>query len=74
MALQPLLREPQLSDEQSRLRHIFFEESGYGPSDLLSLNYDTRTFMTRNGGIYRVTEDGSIDHISGPSLDLFDRL
>lgn len=66
MPITQLLYEPELTTEQAHLRSEFFQQTGYGPSDLLSLNYETRIFMTRNGGRYRVSEDSSIDWIAGP--------
>lgn len=73
MGLEPLLKSPELTEEQIMLQNRFLEETGYGESDILSLNYDTRTFLTRNGGVYQVNEEGGINHIKGPSVDLWDR-
>lgn len=74
MGLAPLLKEVTPSESQGELRRLFFEATGYGSSDLLSLNYSTRTFLTSNGGKYRVDEDGSISRIAGPSAEVEDRL
>lgn len=73
MGLAPLLQEPNLTTEQEELKQTFFEETGYGVDDLLSLNFSTRVFLTRNGGKYRVHEDQSISHLSGPPPDVADR-
>lgn len=67
MAITQLLVDPEVTPEQAHLRSVFFEQTGYGPSDLLSLNYSTRTFLTANGGKYKVLEDGKIDWLAGPS-------
>jgi hypothetical protein len=71
MGLEPLLQDPQLNEEQIELRSQFFSATGYGPSDLLSLNYETKEFLTRNGGHYRLVD--GIQHLSGPSPYLEDR-
>lgn len=72
MGLAALLQEPNLTIEQEDLKQTFFEETGYGSDDLLSMNYGTRIFLTRNGGKYRV--DGrAIAHLAGPPPDVADR-
>jgi len=73
MGLAALLQEPNLTTEQKELKQTFFEETGYGLDDLLSLNFTTRVFLTRNGGKYRVDEDRSIAHLAGPAPDVSDR-
>ena len=75
MSLSPLLQErgPELKDDQADLRRQFLDATGYGSSDILSLNYSTRTFLTRNGGCYQVEEDGSITHLYGPAASVDDR-
>lgn len=73
MSLAPLLEGPRLNEEQNTLLADFFEATGYSDSDLLSLNYQTRTFLTRNGGKYKVKEDGDIDHLDGPPPAVEDR-
>lgn len=73
MGLAQLLQEPELSDEQVELKRMFFEATGYGSSDLLSLSFSSRTFLTKNGGKYRVDQDGSITHLAGPPADVEDR-
>lgn len=73
MGLEQLLKEPQLNEDQKELRHQFFRTTGYGPSDILSLNYKTRTFLVHSGGSYQVMEDGKIDHLGGPSPNPNDR-
>jgi hypothetical protein len=72
MGLEQLLQEPQLTEEQTALRSQFFSATGYGPSDLLSLNYSTHEFLTTNGGRYRLTGDG-IQHLAGPPPALEER-
>jgi len=72
MALEPLLQDPQLNEEQMTLRSQFFSATGYGPSDLLSLNYEMKEFLTSNGGHYQI-KDGNIQHLAGPSPFLEDR-
>jgi hypothetical protein len=52
----------------------FLRETGYGPSDLLSLNYETRIFLMRNGGKYIFQADGTVTHLAGPSEDPSERL
>jgi len=73
MALAPLLQEPQLNESQRLLRHRFFEATGYGSSDVLSLNYDTGIFLTFNGGKYQLV-DGEVKHLQGPPVDMEDRM
>jgi hypothetical protein len=72
MGLEPLLQELQLNDDQVALRSQFFEATGYGPSDLLSINYANREFLTVNGGRYQFTGNELV-HIAGPSPALEDR-
>lgn len=72
MGLAPLLQEPKLNESQRAIVHRFLEETGYGFSDLLSLNYGSQTFLTRNGGKYRIV-DGKVEHLSGPSTQVEDR-
>jgi hypothetical protein len=73
MSLSALLQEPDLTEPQNRLRRQFLDATGYGSSDILSLNYSTRTFLTRNGGCYKVEEDGTVTHLAGPAVDVDDR-
>lgn len=73
MGLAQLLVEPTLSKDQERLKAEFFEATGYGSSDLLSLNYSTRTFLTTNGGKYQVGSNGSVIRLAGPPVDVEDR-
>lgn len=73
MGLGQLLKEPELNEDQRALRQQFFEETGYGGSDILSLSYNTKSVMTQNGGLYRIKEDGTIDHLAGPSPDPSER-
>lgn len=73
MGLAPLLTNVEITDDQRSLREEFLEATGYGSDDLLSLSYNTRTFLTRNGGKYKVLDDGSIDHLSGPPPEVEDR-
>jgi len=72
VGLEPLLQDLQLNEGQIALRSRFFEATGYGPSDLLSLNYDSHEFLTMNGGRYKFTGRELI-HIAGPSPVLEDR-
>lgn len=72
MGLEQLLQEPQLNDEQNELRAQFFQTTGYGPSDILSLNYISHEFLTCNGGHYRLVGEG-IQHIAGPPPSVEDR-
>lgn len=72
MGLEPMLQEMPLTDEQRELRSQFFEATGYGPSDILSLNYLHREFLTRNGGHYLFAAD-DIVHLAGPPPALEDR-
>jgi hypothetical protein len=62
------------TEEQSRLVHDFLERTAYGPSEILSLHYDDRIFLMRNGGVYRMDEDGRIVDIKGPPSDPNERL
>lgn len=72
MGLEPLLQEVQLNEEQVALRAQFFAATGYGPSDLLSLNYNQREFLTINGGRYKFTGK-ELTHLAGPPPALEDR-
>lgn len=72
MGLEPLLQEPTLTKEQIELRSQFFAATGYGPSDLLSLNYESREFLTTNGGRYRLF-GAEIQHLAGPPPAMEDR-
>jgi hypothetical protein len=72
MGLAALLKEPSLTSEQGDLKEAFFEATGYSSDDLLSFNFGTRIFLTRNGGKYRVDPDG-IAHLAGPAPDVADR-
>lgn len=56
------------------LRSQFLELTGYARSDLLSWNFFTRKFVTKNGGQYEMTETGKVIHHYGPSPDPEDRL
>jgi hypothetical protein len=51
----------------------FLYLSGYTANDILSLNYDTNTFLTRNGGKYQL-KGKKIIHLEGPSADPTGRL
>lgn len=50
----------------------FLEQTGYGPSDILSLNYETNIFLTRGGGKYQLKKDRVI-RLAGPSADPTER-
>lgn len=55
-------------------KRIFFEKTGYSEHELLSVNFTTRIFMTRNGGHYRLDEHNDVLWIKGPAVLLEDRL
>lgn len=74
MGLVPLLREDSLSNEQILLRRQFCEATGYGPSEILSLSFSTKIFLTKNGGKYQVRGDGSIQYLAGPPADPDERI
>lgn len=59
--------------ERNRLFE-FLEITGYGDDDVLAFNPSTGEVSTRNGGLYRISETGKVEHISGPSPDPTDRL
>jgi hypothetical protein len=67
--LASILEASKPTDEQEGLLEHFLFTAGYGRSDLLSLNYQTRIFLTRNGGKYRVEADGKIKRLAGPHWD-----
>lgn len=71
-----LAENPPLSQnsEQKKMILDFLRAAGYGPSDLLSLNYDSRIFFMRNGGKYIFERDGTVTHVSGPSEDPSERM
>lgn len=62
-----------ITPQQQRLQWEFFELTGYGPSDLLSVSYETNTFLTRGGGKYRL-ENHKIIHEAGPDWDASERV
>ena len=51
----------------------FLQLTGYGPSDILSLSYQTNTFMTRNGGKYQLSNH-KIKHLAGPNWNPDERM
>lgn len=59
--------------QQKKLEWEFFSLSGYGPSDLLSVSYETNTFLTRGGGKYRL-ENSKLIHLDGPDWDPTERV
>lgn len=63
-----------LTEEQRMIKHIFFEKTGYGEFDLLSVNFLTRVLMTKNGGQYRLDDHNEVHWIKGPAVLLEDRL
>lgn len=73
MGLAALLKEPELNKLQNGLRRRFLRATGYGWSDVLSLNYTTGIFLTRNGGKYQVLND-RVEHLAGPAVDTEDRM
>jgi hypothetical protein len=60
--------------ERVSLKQTFLEMTGYCDADVLAWNFSTRKFLTRNGGVYILTEQGHIKHLEGPSPDPSDRL
>lgn len=54
--------------------NIFTEQAGYSVEDILAYNSSTRYISTANGGLYRVSEDGDIIHLKGPSPDPEERI
>jgi len=50
---------------QRRLLQEFLERTGYGPADILSLSFETHTFLTRNGGKYELNNH-HIKHLACP--------
>jgi len=64
--------EPPVGVDNEMVRH-FLQLTSYGPSDILSLSYYTRTFLTRNGGRYRL-EENRVIHLAGPDPDPSERL
>lgn len=69
-----LLELPIATTKQQRLKlWEFLEKTGYGPNDVLSLNYDTGIFLTRGGGKYQL-KDHKIKHIAGPNSDPNERM
>lgn len=73
MGLAALLKEPELNKIQNALRRRFLRATGYGWSDVLSLNYTTGIFLTRNGGKYQVVDD-QVNYLAGPAIDPEDRM
>jgi hypothetical protein len=62
-----------VTSEQRRLLMEFLRLTGYGPSDILSLSYETNIFLTRNGGKYKLINH-KIKHLSGPNWDPDERM
>jgi hypothetical protein len=57
-----------------QMRSAFLSITGYGPSELLSANAESRTFMTRNGGRYQLSEDlKRVKRLAGPSWRVEER-
>lgn len=61
------------STERRKLRNRFLHRSGYGPNDILSLNYSTGVFLTRGGGKYRL-KGNRVIHLAGPASNPSKRL
>lgn len=59
--------------KQRKLVWEFFEKTGYGLPDLLSVSYETNTFLTRGGGKYQLI-DHEIIHLAGPDWDPSERM
>lgn len=51
----------------------FCQLTGYSANDILSLSYETNTFLVRNGGKYKLV-NGKIEHLAGPSPDPNERM
>lgn len=61
------------SPEQRKALFEFLRLTGYGPSDILSLSYETNTFLTRNGGKYQL-RDHKIVKLAGPNASPDERM
>lgn len=61
------------NSRQRRSLRAFLEKSGYGPSDILSLNYETNIFLTRGGGKYKL-QNHRVIRLAGPSADPEERI
>jgi len=61
-------------NEAKVLKRLFFKSTGYGEHDLLVFNPDIRTFMTRNGGVYKISSLGKVEWIKGPSYQADERI
>lgn len=62
-----------INSRQREALMTFLRLTGYGPDDLLSLSYETNTFLTRGGGKYRL-KDNRVIHLAGPSPDPEERM
>ena len=62
-----------VNSKQRKALLDFLRLTEYTASDILSLSYETNTFLTRNGGKYCL-KGNKIIHLSGPSADSDDRL
>lgn len=69
-----VLPEVVIPTDKRIIKSQFLELTGYGDRDIPSWNAETRKFMTRNGGLYQLSEAGRILHLGGPSPDPEDRL
>ncbi len=59
--------------EIQRMKDAFYQTTGYGEWDLLAYNPQTRSFMTKNGGIYIVDAHYNVKWVKGPAVRVEDR-
>ena len=67
------VEEAVLPAEAAAMKSRFLEQTGYSSRDIISANYTTGRFLTRNGGHYKLVGEKLL-HIEGPSPDPEDRL
>lgn len=72
MPTQPVI-EVDSAQELQRMKDVFFLVTGYSEWDLLAYNVVTRTFMTKNGGIYIVDGIYNVKWVKGPPVHVEDR-
>lgn len=56
------------------MKDQFMEASGYTSSEVLAWNPVTSLFYTKNGGLYKLRPDGTIEDIKGPPSDPEERI
>lgn len=61
------------NSKQRAALNTFCRKTGYSTRDILSLNYDTGIFLTRNGGQYKLKGE-KITHMAGPAKNASGRL